>query len=535
MQSGCVKTIDSCWVLYEESQSSSASRPRTGSEATATTDDAAEASAQQAPEPARPLVGSGLTPLSVRKQAPAPLPALPPAPMTGKAPATAPAPMRSSLQPAVEASSRLQAPLRSATAPALLQQLPPTVPTALNARGGNETTPSQKVVSAATLQCAPYPPEEGSQGSAEKRCIHGNGLGDGHVYFWNADRGTPRAACGEHADCSCCRKRVSEVARARSWEKAREGAGCSNWQSIHAFEPVVLGSVDKCGEYCRAHQGCVGFDYQKEVDSMCSQNSGAGRGACLLWFGDCQDNSNACYDRYEMIASGSAEAASSSGTTLSALRSLGDQWERSEKKGCANWQSIQQDSVTASDSNQCAALCELRGGCKGFGFKTANGCDPQGNGAHRGACVLYSGECKFARNDCWDHYGRRDVAPAALQAPGLPSSAPTSPTPSVPSAPPRGDGTATTAGTTGAPSEGPGTGLSQKPPPVAAPAGGAGQGGEDTATAAGDLSAFARDDVAEIEDVAAPASAASSGEEVAGALRLEASHPEEFSSEGGQS
>jgi len=251
------------------------------------------------------------------------------------------------------------------------------------------------------LECAAWPPKEGSEGSHKKRCRHGNGLGDGYTYFWNSDRGTASAACGQEADCDCCRRSVAAAPPAGSWRKAKEGVGCSNWRSIMAFETVDLASADKCGEYCRAHQGCVGFSYQHMADSLCSNHSGAGVGACQLAFGACQEEPNPCYDHYEMLEATDGDPAPQ------AVR-MEDEWLRTEKRGCENWKDIQiEEGVTAADPGQCAALCGAKEGCMGFGFQTSNECDVPG--AHIGACVLYSGECSFQDSSCWDYFLHQEV------------------------------------------------------------------------------------------------------------------------------
>ncbi|CAK0842921.1 unnamed protein product [Prorocentrum cordatum] len=447
-----------------------------------------------------------------------------------------------------------------------------------------KTAFAKKLVSDAPMECAWWPPEEGSNGSPQRQCEHGNGLGNGYVYFWNARRGTPFAVCGQSANCDCCRKKVSHVAFADSWRKAREGSGCSNYESIRVFETVHSGSADSCGEYCKAHQGCVGFEFQKLSDQHCPRNSGSGTGACLLWFGECKEDSNGCYDRYEMTTSG---------VEVAVVRKLDDHWKRTEQMGCANWQSIQLGgTTTAADSSQCAALCDMHASsCKGFGFKTTNTCSDSNSG-HIGACVLFgAGKCSFHGNRCWDHYWRMDSKPTTLEATGLMPSSPSASASLAANASSgfAGDGAApvgvTTTGTTGAPAkrmimqpifpaligganasrppadfqqplgsqeehepkpppedtrgnnathDGPGAatladGLSGLP--AVSPGGGTVHGGNDTITQAGDLSVFAADDIAEIEDVgstAAPRGGQQSRGEVSGFLLIQTNHPGDF-------
>ena len=54
-----------------------------------------------------------------------------------------------------------------------------------------------------SLKCTGWPP--GGTGTNVQKCMHGNALHDGYLYVYNKDRGTASAACGEAAQCDCCR------------------------------------------------------------------------------------------------------------------------------------------------------------------------------------------------------------------------------------------------------------------------------------------------------------------------------------------
>lgn len=75
------------------------------------------------------------------------------------------------------------------------------------ARPGTAASASAAAHLTSALHCTFFPPRtEYIFASDEERCHHGNTLRDGFVYVYNAHRGTPRAQCGIHAACACCRK-----------------------------------------------------------------------------------------------------------------------------------------------------------------------------------------------------------------------------------------------------------------------------------------------------------------------------------------
>lgn len=56
------------------------------------------------------------------------------------------------------------------------------------------------------LRCTLWPSHTEHIQPDAARCLHGNKLRDGYTYVFNAYRGTPRAVCGQHAQCTCCRR-----------------------------------------------------------------------------------------------------------------------------------------------------------------------------------------------------------------------------------------------------------------------------------------------------------------------------------------
>eukprot|EP00928_Gymnodinium_smaydae_P009451 TRINITY_DN13543_c0_g1_i1.p1 TRINITY_DN13543_c0_g1~~TRINITY_DN13543_c0_g1_i1.p1 ORF type:complete len:567 (-),score=119.89 TRINITY_DN13543_c0_g1_i1:63-1763(-) len=59
------------------------------------------------------------------------------------------------------------------------------------------------------LQCHSWPDHQWRpRESFQENCLHGNGLDDGFRYVYNYNRGKLNAACGQAAQCWCCRQRL---------------------------------------------------------------------------------------------------------------------------------------------------------------------------------------------------------------------------------------------------------------------------------------------------------------------------------------
>merc|ERR1719445_2591491 len=71
--------------------------------------------------------------------------------------------------------------------------------------------------------------------------------------------------------------------------------GCSNWDSLEMGTTTTGLSSGQCSIACFETHGCVAFNYQP---GPCSGDEHVGKGACMLFSGECEQEANPCWDLY---------------------------------------------------------------------------------------------------------------------------------------------------------------------------------------------------------------------------------------------
>merc|ERR1719245_2921610 len=71
--------------------------------------------------------------------------------------------------------------------------------------------------------------------------------------------------------------------------------GCSNWASVEIGTTQTDLSYEQCKKLCSDNAVCVAFNYQH---GPCSGDEMMGEGACMLFSGECERESNPCWDLY---------------------------------------------------------------------------------------------------------------------------------------------------------------------------------------------------------------------------------------------
>ncbi|CAK0885678.1 unnamed protein product, partial [Prorocentrum cordatum] len=82
-----------------------------------------------------------------------------------------------------------------------------------------------------------------------------------------------------------------------TWSLDASGTGCKNWAELSVGESVE-DTAQGCGQKCAAKGGeCAGFNFQPKPSDKC-KGSGVDKGACTLYSGACEPESNDCWDYY---------------------------------------------------------------------------------------------------------------------------------------------------------------------------------------------------------------------------------------------
>jgi hypothetical protein len=153
-----------------------------------------------------------------------------------------------------------------------------------------------------------------------------------------------------------------------------ENTRCGNIDSGAGLgDLTVTADASDCGALCIGTGGCVGFSY-KRGNSYVFWN--IAQGACQLRRDNCQDLVDNDWDDYDV------------GQKVPESFTLNGHY------GCSNWKSIRiLKSEGESDPGSCAARCQMKSGCVGFGFARRDG-----------ACFLWSGACIPEESTDWDDY-----------------------------------------------------------------------------------------------------------------------------------
>jgi len=77
----------------------------------------------------------------------------------------------------------------------------------------------------------------------------------------------------------------------------RPGVGCSNWKSLALGVEKLDTTRGTCAARCGSTIGCVGFGYQFQT---CGSLESMAKGACLLLAGSCAEETNSCWDKYNL-------------------------------------------------------------------------------------------------------------------------------------------------------------------------------------------------------------------------------------------
>lgn len=89
-----------------------------------------------------------------------------------------------------------------------------------------------------------------------------------------------------------------------TWSLVNMRTGCSNWRKIQLKrEPTFKNpsfemSAGACGLRCHRTPNCTHFNFQV---GACSGSEMVGKGACLLFNGDCKPENNTCWDLYRKV------------------------------------------------------------------------------------------------------------------------------------------------------------------------------------------------------------------------------------------
>lgn len=87
------------------------------------------------------------------------------------------------------------------------------------------------------------------------------------------------------------------IPKAPAWLLTANRRGCANWRDIQIGKTTTKSSEGSCGLACLATVGCTSFNFQP---GPCTGPEMVGKGACMLFKGDCAQESNNCWDLYSM-------------------------------------------------------------------------------------------------------------------------------------------------------------------------------------------------------------------------------------------